>query len=385
MGTSNCSKICGDKKSPDSNSQYLNESIQNNTLNSNNLIFQKSYNNFTQKFESNLPKFGKYYDVNSFKQKIPENASNYMIENVLNLPENIHINRNTFEMKPIQFENGNIYNGNWNEKYKMDGLGQYYIEEGNLFIEGLWDDGILIYGRIFYSNDNIYEGEIKDSNYNGKGKLIFNNGEIYEGEFVNGEIIGYGSFTFSDGTIYEGELNKGVFKGHGKMKWINGIQYEGEFNGPILSNYGKLIGDNGDKYEGFFYNNYFNGKGIYIFEDGNSYEGEFEFGLKNGKGIYKQKDGFIYDGDWAHNMPNGFGKFYYKDFIVKGVWRNGINVEIINFEKGNENKFDKNILNFEIEPFNLLPQMLPNLEKIENQVERFGAESNPSYLFSMNE
>ena len=385
MGTSNCSKLCGDKKGPDSNSQYLNESIQNNTLNSNNLIFQKSYNNFTQKFESNLPKFGKYYDVNSFKQKIPENASNYMIENVLNLPENIHINRNTFEMKPIQFENGNIYNGNWNEKYKMDGLGQYYIEEGNLFIEGLWDDGILIYGRIFYSNDNIYEGEIKDSNYNGKGKLIFNNGEIYEGEFVNGEIIGYGSFTFSDGTIYEGELNKGVFKGHGKMKWINGIQYEGEFNGPILSNYGKLIGDNGDKYEGFFYNNYFNGKGIYIFEDGNSYEGEFEFGLKNGKGIYKQKDGFIYDGDWAHNMPNGFGKFYYKDFIVKGVWRNGINVEIINFEKGNENKFDKNILNFEIEPFNLLPQMLPNLEKIENQVERFGAESNPSYLFSMNE
>ena len=40
-------------------------------------------------------------------------------------------------MKPIQFENGNIYSGNWNEKLKMDGFGQYYIKEGNLFVEGI--------------------------------------------------------------------------------------------------------------------------------------------------------------------------------------------------------------------------------------------------------
>ena len=173
MGTSSCRNLCGDKKSTDPHNQNLDNSNQNNSLNNNNLLFKKNYNNFTQKFESNLPKFGKYYDIISFKKKIPENANNYMIENVLNLPENIKINNNTFEIKPIQFQNGNIYNGNWNEKYKMDGLGQYYIEEGNIFIDGLWDDGILIYGRIFYSNDNIYEGEIKDSTYNGKGKLIF--------------------------------------------------------------------------------------------------------------------------------------------------------------------------------------------------------------------
>ena len=387
MGTSSCTNLCGYKKDEDNNKEIYDETkiINNNNLINRNLLLNKSYNNFTQKFESNLPKFGKYYDINNYKQIIPELANNYMIEKVLNIPDNIPINKNTYEMKPIQFKNGNIYSGNWNESYKMDGLGQYYINEGKIFIEGIWYDGNLIYGRIFYSNDNIYEGEIKDSTYNGKGKLIFNNGEIYEGDFVEGEITGKGIFTYSDGTIYDGEIKNGEFKGHGIMKWINGIKYEGDFSGPILSNYGKLIGDNGDKYEGYFYNNYFNGKGIYIFSDGSSYEGEFEFGLKNGKGVYKKKDGFIYDGDWGNNMANGFGKFYYKSFIIKGVWRNGINVEIINFEKGDENNFDKNLLNFEVQSFNLMPHMLPNLERMNNKIDQFGVETIPSYLNTLNE
>ena len=180
MGTSSCNNICGCNKNQKMNSQILDETNSNNNyLINTNSLHHKNYNNFTQKFESILPKFGKYYDIDTFKRKIPESANNFMIENVLNIPENFPKNKATYEMKPIQFENGNIYCGNWNENYKMDGLGQYYIEEGKIFIEGIWDEGKLIYGRIFYSNDNIYEGQIKDSNYNGKGKLIFNNGEIY--------------------------------------------------------------------------------------------------------------------------------------------------------------------------------------------------------------
>ena len=386
MGVSSCNNLCGCKKYlPFNNSSNLDSKPTNNYIINSDLIQHKNYNNFTKKFEANLHTFGDYCDINDLKQKIPQIANNYMIENVLSIPENILINRNTFEMKPIKFENGNIYCGNWNEKYKMDGLGQYYLKEGNLFIEGIWDDGKLIYGRIFYSNDNIYEGQIKDSNYNGKGKLLFNNGEIYEGDFLNGSITGSGVFTFSDGTIYEGEFIQGVFKGHGIMKWINGIFFEGEFNGIFLSNYGKLIGDNGEKYEGNFYYNYFHGKGIYTFIDNSTYEGEFEFGLRSGKGIYKKKDEFIFEGEWANDVPHGFGKYYYNNYIIKGVWRNGINVEIISFEKGNSTLFNKFQLNFEIKSFNLLPHMLPNLEKMDSKIKKFDTEITLNYLNTFSE
>ena len=386
MGSANCSKICGNKYENELNNHDTDETKPNINyivINNKDSLNFKNYNNFAQKFESKLPQFGKYLDIYDFKQKIPENANNYMIQNFLNIPGSIPINKNTYEMKPIQFENGNIYSGNWNENLKMDGLGQYYIEEGNLFVEGIWNNGKLIYGRIFYANDNIYEGEIKNSTYHGKGKLLFNNGEIYEGDFRDGEIIGNGTFTFSDGTVYEGEIDKGKFKGHGKMRWISGIQYEGEFVGAILSNYGTLTDENGEKYEGNFYNNYFNGKGIYTYKDGTFYEGEFEFGLMHGKGIYNKKDEFIFEGDWANNMPHGFGKITFKDFIIKGVWRNGVNVEISEFEKGDEKNFDKKYLNFEVEAFNLIPHMLPNLEKIDNDIKGYGVGTTPTYLNSI--
>ncbi len=388
MGISSCKNICLNRNENEIFNKELNriEKNINNNIMINPITTTKNsyYNNFRKRFESKLPEFGKYYNIKNFNEKIPEIANKSMIEKVLNIPENINKNSINYEMKPIQFQNGNIFSGNWNENFKMDGLGKYYIEEGNIFIEGIWNDGELIYGRIFYPNENIYEGEIKNSNFHGKGKIIFNNGETYEGDFSNGEVTGKGIFIFSDGTRYEGEINNGEFKGHGIIKWTNGIQYEGEFSGPILSNYGKLIGDNGEKYEGYFSNNYFNGKGIYIYSDGSSYEGDFEYGLKNGKGVYKKKDKFIYEGDWAHNMPHGLGKFFYKEFIILGIWRNGINVEISSFEKGDPNNFNNNLLNFEVESFSLLPHKLPNLENIDSNI-GFGFDNTPSYLNSVNE
>ena len=382
MGTASCRNICGEKSEYELINQNINSTkINYNTLlNNNDSINLKNYNNFQQRFESKLPFIGKYFDTNDFKQMIPEEANNYMIQNVLNIPDKISFNKYIYEMKPIQFENGNIYSGNWNDNFKMDGLGQYFIQQGNIFIDGIWNEGKLVYGRIFYSNGNIYEGDIKNSTYHGKGKLIFNTNEKYEGDFANGEITGYGIFTFKDGTKYEGKFNKGEFKGHGKINWINGIQYEGDFSGAILSGFGKLIGDNGDKYEGSFNNNYFNGKGIYTYKDGSVYEGEFEFGLMNGKGVYKKKDEFIFDGEWDYNLPNGFGKFTNSNFVIKGVWRNGNNVEISEFEKGDKNNFNKDILNFEVKPFSLIPHMLPNLENVKNDEKKFQVETTPSYL-----
>ena len=362
MGSTYCVQYC-DRNTKDQKSESEEKNQQNYQFPSNrNSLSQYNYNDFSKKFNSKLHYLGKYFDISEFKQIIPIKANNYMIQNVLNIPKNIKINKLTYEMRPVQFQNGNIYSGNWSEKYKMEGYGQYYIKEANLFVEGIWENGKLIYGRIFFPNDNIYEGEIQNSSFMGKGKLIFNNGDTYIGDFNDGERTGKGKYIFNDGTIYEGEFLNGEFKGNGTMKWINGIEYEGNFNGIRLNGKGKLINkNNGDIYKGNFDNNYFNGFGIYIFGDMGYYEGEFKFGVKNGKGIYKDNKGLNFDGEWENNFPNGLGKLECNDFIVKGIWKNGNNVEITDFIKGSIYNFDKNNLHFEVPPFSLCPQLLNNL------------------------
>ena len=93
---------------------------------------------------------------------------------------------------------------------------------------------------------------------------------------------------------------------------------------------------------------------------------------------------FIYEGEFANDMPHGFGKYYYKEFIVKGIWRNGKYVEIINFERGDSNNFNNSNLNFEIQPFTLLPHMLPNLTRIESKVHKIVVGTTPRYLNTLN-
>ena len=46
------------------------------------------------------------------------------------------------------------------------------------------------------TNINIFEGELKDSKFNGKGVLIKFNGDKYDGEFQNGKYHGLGIITY---------------------------------------------------------------------------------------------------------------------------------------------------------------------------------------------
>ena len=79
-------------------------------------------------------------------------------------------------------------------------------------------------------------------------------------------------------------------------------------------------------------------------------------------------------------MPHGFGKYYYKDFIIKGIWRHGNNVEISYIEKRDYNNFNYDDLKFETKSFSLLPHMLPNLGKVDSKIDRFAVGTTPSYL-----
>ena len=350
--------------------------------NKNNIHKNEDYNNFLLLFESNLQYLGQYITQQDFNSYITQDVKNYMIEHPLNINQDLYKETETYEVKPVEFKNGNIYFGNWNENLKMEGPGKYYLKEDRVLAEGYWENGDLIYSRLFLPNGDIYEGEMKNSTYHGKGKLMFANGDIYEGDFVNGEKSGNGKLTFEDKTVYEGAFEKGEFKGTGKMKWPNGYEYSGNFDGPKLCGFGVLLNSSGDIYEGNFDNNLFNGKGKYIFENGDVYEGEFQYGVKRGKGIYNSLNKYEYDGDWDNDLPCGVGilKSLNKNGIIKSTWRYGKIVEEPVYEKGTENDFKGINLNVIPSKMNLDTRVLSHLEIVDVNSSQYNLGTYPSFL-----
>ena len=398
MGVTSCLEICSknenelinhmneikkaeEPKNKDENNIMNNSDNNINNINEEEIKIDYKFQAFKNKFEKKLPEFGEYIDKEQFDEKIPEKVRSYMEQNEFKLPDDIHVNEDIYKMPPIKFKNDYLYEGYWNDNIIMDGLGKYYISDGNLFIEGVWDNGRSIYGRIYYPNNNIYEGFIKNSIREGKGKFMFDTGEIYEGDFSNDEFDGEGKLTYADKTTYEGQFSKGELDGKGIMKWPDGIIYDGYFSRGLLNNMGKLIGNGQEQYEGNFQNNFFNGKGKYTFEDGSTYEGDFESGLRNAKGIYTKKDEFSYEGSWANDYAHGLGTYSFGSVNVRGIWRNGYNAEITSVEGCQIDEFNHEILNFKIQEINLKTERLPNLTTGSN-IKNFASSNNPSYLNS---
>ena len=352
-------------------------------INTSRQIKKDSYNNFISDFNKMKDKIGDYISKDDFYSMIPTEIQNYKNENPLDRNQE-NLKASTYETEPFEFKNGNIYQGKWNKKLEFDGPGEYYLKQDKVFIEGNWENGNLKNGRIYLPDGNIYEGQIKDSNFNGKGILKnFSNEILYEGDFVNGEKTGNGKIIFEDGTIYEGNLENGKFKGNGKMIWKNGYEYIGEFNGPVLSGKGKLTGPEGDIYEGDFENNLFHGKGKYEFnKTGNEYEGDFQYGIKKGKGIFTCVNQYIYDGNWDNDLPCGVGKLtnWEKNGILKCIYRFGKIAEEPFYELGNEDNFSSKDLNIKVDDMLLNTKGLPHLDYIENDSTQYKLKTSLSFL-----
>ena len=341
-------------------------------------LLQEEHSNFLKQFENNLQYIGNYIPMQDFENLIPENARKYMTENTLEIPENINNSKN-FEMKPIEFTNGNIYQGGWNEKFQMEGYGKYYLKNEKVLAEGFWENGELVYARVFLANGDIYEGEIKESKFHGKGKLKNIDGEIYDGDFIDGQKSGIAKIIFEDNTIYEGGIEKGLFNGKGNLKWNNGLEYNGNFCDSMLCGNGKLS-NNEEIYEGNFENNLFNGKGKYKYKNGDSYYGNFEFGVKKGRGIYNVGDKYFYDGDWSNDLQNGYGKIQIGNNVLKSTWRNGKMAEYPNYEIGCEEDFKDVDVNFEPKQMSLNTKDLPHLEKMDVKSSMYRLGSVPSFF-----
>ena len=343
---------------------------------------KEDYNNFINLFENTLQYIGQYIEPQDFNSNIPENIQKYMVENPLDIKKEFYKNSVTFEVRPIEFKNGNIYYGNWNENLKMEGPGKYFLKEDNVLAEGIWSNGDLKYARVFLPNGDLYEGEMKNSTFNGKGKLIYSNGDMYEGDFIEGEKNGNGKMVFEDRTEYEGPFEKGEFKGKGKMKWANKYEYQGEFKGPKLCGLGILTNQSGDVYEGSFDNSLFNGIGKYKYENGDIYEGEFQYGIKKGKGVYNALHKYEYNGDWDNDLPCGVGKLtnWNKKGLLKSTWRYGKIVEEPVFEKGTQSDFKAVDLNIEPHEMSLDTRELSHLEMIDNETTQYKLGTFPSFL-----
>jgi hypothetical protein len=340
--------------------------------------------NFQTTFDDRLQSFGQYYPYD-FKTLLSEKIQNYIAEHPLQINPEYYQNLEGYDIKAVEFKNGNIYEGGWNKNTRMEGQGKYYLKEEKVFVEGIWKNGDLVYARVFMGDDDsleIYEGEIKDSNFNGKGKLTSSNGQIYIGEFIEGVKTGKGQIIFKDGTIFDGQVEKGEPKGEGKMTWKNGYEYEGNFDGNKLSGKGKLKGPNQESYEGDFTNNFFNGKGVYTYANGNTYEGEFSFGAKKGKGIYSCLNSYQYDGDWDNDLPSGNGKLstWDKNGIIKSSWRHGKIMEEPVYEKGDKNNFEGIDFNIAVDEMKINIRDLTNLEMPEVQTTQYKFETMPSFL-----
>ncbi len=371
--------VCSRQTEPEMQIKFDKNEGKEKQENSNGRI-KESYNNFLSEFNDKIKFFGEYLKAEDFNSLITKEFPNYQNEKPFNMKSE---NSSSYEIKPIEFQNGNIYQGNWNKKFKMDGPGKYYLKNDKVLVEGNWEDGELKNGKIFYPNGDIYEGEMKDSLYHGKGKFkSFNDNNIYEGDFVNGEKTGSGKIIFNDETVFEGNFNKGEIKGKGKMTWKNGYEYIGEFNGFILDGKGKLTGPNGESYEGDFVNNLFHGNGKYIYKNGNEYNGEFQYGIKKGKGTFIETDKYIFEGNWDNDLPCGVGRItnWDKNGILKCTWRFGKIAEEPIYELGNEDNFQNIDLDIKPDEISLNTKELPHLVMMETDSTQYKLENSLSFL-----
>jgi hypothetical protein len=332
----------------------------------------KSTNKIKNNLDQKLPEIGTYISLVDYNSFITQSIHNYIQNNKLDYENYLSPNVTTFAANPIKFKNNNIYNGNWNKDGEMEGYGIYYLNDRQIITEGVWNNGNIVFGRIFLSNGDIYEGEMKNSIPDGKGKLIFvKNKEKYIGDFKMGEMTGKGTFIFEDNTEYSGYIENGIFNGKGKMKWENGTEYTGDFVDSTLCGEGTITNIQNEKYEGNFDKNEFNGEGTYYFNNGDIYKGNFEYGIKKGNGTYTRNDNVIFEGNWNDDLPNGNGVITYSGNQLKGFWRNGAFVG--SSKTGEENmetfsNIDKNIKPYK---FNIFPSSLSHLAITDSNVSQY--------------
>jgi hypothetical protein len=298
-------------------------------------------------------------DENEFFKLIPNEIINKM--NKVKFPDNK--NKAIIKTEKILVmdgtnseyeENGKelFYHGEYNQQGQKDGIGKMVIKENKQkkYYQGVWRNGDLNEGYIYYENGSEYKGEIKNYMRDGKGHFkTKNDNEIYNGDWKEDNKEGEGELIFKDGTRYMGGFQNDKFNGKGKMEWKNGIYYDGEFMNDYLHGKGYLRGNNGHIYNGYFENGYYHGEGEFKWINGMSveiYKGNYSYGIKDGFGEFHFENGDIYRGGWKSGNPDGQGTYETNNRKYFGNWRAGIFMQLFEVEDKQEAKEENLDLTF---------------------------------------
>ena len=96
----------------------------------------------------------------------------------------------------IEYEDGDIYEGNVNDSTdQKQGKGKYFCTDGTV-IAGTWKNDYLNgQGTVIYPNRDRYAGTFKNDKRNGGGTYRFRNGDTYRGKWKNDKMNGKGKYT----------------------------------------------------------------------------------------------------------------------------------------------------------------------------------------------
>lgn len=173
------------------------------------------------------------------------------------------------------------------------------------------EDLNYIEGEIFYSDSKQrYIGSLsKDGLPDGYGKMFFEDGAVFDGNWINGQFRGRGKKIFADGSSVEGNFvsDEAVFGNDSHIIWANGASYYGstDENGVFNGN-GKYIFSDGTSYEGAFVDNRRSGFGVTDY-NGSKYVGTYQGDLRTGKGDFKFYNGYEYKGNFQQGTFCGIG------------------------------------------------------------------------------
>lgn len=251
---------------------------------------------------------------------------------------------------------GSSYQGQFTDG-KRNGTGTYYFTNGDVYTGQIKND--VIEGKGNLKNSNMeYEGEFANNAYEGSGKITLSNGDFLTAVFSNNKIIGTAKMVYKNGDTYEGAYENYKRNGFGILKYASGGVYEGNFVDNSRHGKGKMIQADKFVYEGGFENDNYGGKGKLTYPDGSIYYGSFKENKPDGpgkmvfyngdiykglftdfemtgKGMYWFKNGRFYEGDFEKGKMHGKGKY---------TWPNGNTYEgdyVDNQRSGNGKYYDK--------------------------------------------
>jgi hypothetical protein len=207
--------------------------------------------------------------------------------------------------------NNDYYSGHFD--MNLTGKGKYFSHEGSE-LDGTFEKGICVKGRITYKNGDIYEGDLKNNERSGVGKYTFTSGSAshYSGEWLNSNMHGKGQLFFKDKSHYNGTWHFGKMA-EGELNLHNGDKVQGTFKDDELFIDGTYFFKNGDRFEGPLINFKKDGPGKYFWNDKSFVEGYWEEDLQFNSAKIVYQDNSRFEGIFEYGLRTGEGVFFYPD------------------------------------------------------------------------